>query len=51
MKIFKFILLLLFVGFYACENPQADAQTKPEYVLVIHGGAGTILKRKHDGRK
>jgi len=44
MKVFKFILLLLFVGFYACENPQADAQTKPEYVLVIHGGAGTILK-------
>jgi beta-aspartyl-peptidase (threonine type) len=44
MKVFKFILLLLFVGLYACENPPADAQNKPEYVLVIHGGAGTILK-------
>jgi len=44
MKVFKLILLLLFVGLYACENPQADAQTQAEYVLVIHGGAGTILK-------
>ena len=44
MKVYKLILLLLFVGFYACENPQADAQTQAEYVLVIHGGAGTILK-------
>lgn len=44
MKIFKFAVLLLFVGFYACENPLDDPQGKPEYVLVIHGGAGTILK-------
>jgi len=44
MKIFKLTFLVLFVGFYACENPPADAQSKTEYVLVIHGGAGTILK-------
>jgi beta-aspartyl-peptidase (threonine type) len=44
MKVLKFILLLLFVGFYACENPPVDTQDNSEYVLVIHGGAGTILK-------
>lgn len=44
MKIIKLILILLLVGFYACENPPADAPSKPEYVIVIHGGAGTILK-------
>jgi beta-aspartyl-peptidase (threonine type) len=44
MKIFNLVILLFFVGFYACENPPADTPDKPEYVLVIHGGAGTILK-------
>ncbi len=44
MKIFKLAVLLLFIGFYACENHPDDIKSKHEYVLVIHGGAGTILK-------
>ena len=28
----------------SCEYPSVSDKNKPEYVLVIHGGAGTILK-------
>ncbi len=40
----KFLILLLVITVgYLSEHPAA-AQNKPDYVLVIHGGAGTILK-------
>jgi len=38
------LTLSLFVVFSAC-NRVNDEQTKPTYVLLIHGGAGTILKK------
>jgi beta-aspartyl-peptidase (threonine type) len=44
MKLLKFIVLIIVVCLFGCENPQNIAQIKPEYVFVIHGGAGTILK-------
>lgn len=41
------ILLILFVSLtlsiLSCQ-PKSDNSSKPDYVLVIHGGAGTILK-------
>jgi len=44
MKPLKLIVLIIVVCFFGCESPKNNAQYKPEYVLVIHGGAGTILK-------
>jgi beta-aspartyl-peptidase (threonine type) len=42
---FSLFLILLVVSFISCENQnQKSSATRPEYVLVIHGGAGTILK-------
>lgn len=37
-----FILIILIIT-TSCEN--SHTRSKPEYVLVIHGGAGTILKK------
>ena len=40
---------MLTIGtFYACHKPDrliVNTDTKPQYALVIHGGAGTITKR------
>jgi len=44
MKIFNLFVLLLTFGLCACESQENNIQNTPEYVLVIHGGAGTILK-------
>ena len=44
MKPLKLIALIIVVCFFGCESPKNNAQYKPGYVLVIHGGAGTILK-------
>ncbi len=44
----KFLLLVLcFVLFYGCEtNPEKEEQPKTnEFAIIIHGGAGTILKK------
>ena len=43
MKLRFSVLFLIFVLVYLFGHPSA-AQNKPDYVLVIHGGAGTILK-------
>ena len=37
-------LLMVFILTNSCEHAYVSDQNKPEYVLVIHGGAGTILK-------
>ena len=38
------VFLLVFVLTNSCYYTSVTEQNKPEYVLVIHGGAGTILK-------
>lgn len=43
MKRHLFILLAVFFLFSSCNNKHN--KIKPEYVLVIHGGAGTIVKK------
>ena len=49
---FRFIIALAFLmGFTACENTHSNKKIKPEYVLVIHGGAGTILKKNLSSEK
>ncbi|GLR15508.1 isoaspartyl peptidase/L-asparaginase family protein [Portibacter lacus] len=47
----KFLVLLLVLPFltFSCEQQEtnvvaADKKERPEYAMVIHGGAGTILK-------
>ncbi len=35
-------IIILF--FYSCNSSHSKKQIQPKYVLVIHGGAGTILK-------
>ena len=53
----RFLLLLLTLSLFACQEnpassaspapasaPTADTTSRPDYALVIHGGAGTILK-------
>lgn len=37
------ILFALIIAVWSC-SPEYETHSKPEYVLVIHGGAGTILK-------
>ncbi len=37
------ILFALLIAFWSCSQ-EHETHSKPEYVLVIHGGAGTILK-------
>lgn len=44
MKQNWFFVFLVFIAFYSCKNSNDTTKSKPEYVLVIHGGAGTILK-------
>lgn len=39
----RYFLLSLSILFFSCSHVQKDKN--PEYVLVIHGGAGTILKK------
>jgi len=39
----RYFLLSLSILFFSCSHVQKDK--RPEYVLVIHGGAGTILKK------
>lgn len=49
---FSLFLILLVVSFLSCENQnQKSSANKPEYVLVIHGGAGTILKKNMTAEK
>lgn len=35
------------------ESDKASSETveKAEFSIIIHGGAGTILKKKHDSRE
>ena len=40
---FIFVAIII-VFFYSCYNSQSKKQLQSKYVLVIHGGAGTILK-------
>lgn len=45
-RIFTFIILV--VVFHACNNMQtnlSDRVSKPDYAIVVHGGAGTITKK------
>jgi beta-aspartyl-peptidase (threonine type) len=46
MKFYAPFLLALFITLYSCQNQKETKpfEKTPEYVLVIHGGAGTILK-------
>ncbi len=44
MKIKWISFLLIFVLIHSCDYTSVTDQNTPEYVLVIHGGAGTILK-------
>ncbi len=44
MKLKWVAFLLVFVLTNSCEYHSVTDQNKPEYVLVIHGGAGIILK-------
>lgn len=40
-----FLVLILCVSCNNTSNVEMDNQERPEYALVIHGGAGTILKK------
>ena len=42
-------LTVVLTCFVSCENNTSVNTKVPQYVLVIHGGAGTILKEKHVG--
>ena len=53
-QILKFSIILSLLAFYSCENTRNDVNKKfainsdteaAEYAMVIHGGAGTILKK------
>lgn len=46
MKFSKWFLLLSITLIFSCQNQKESIpfEKTPEYVLVIHGGAGTILK-------
>ncbi len=45
------IAIAVFIGLTACEHNTAKKTNKPDYVLVIHGGAGTILKANMSAEK
>ena len=38
------IIIISTLTFYSCESHHSEKEISPKYVLVIHGGAGTILK-------
>ncbi|SMD07250.1 isoaspartyl peptidase/L-asparaginase family protein [Pedobacter africanus] len=44
------IVILIFI-FFICGTAMAQDQQKNKYILVIHGGAGTILKKNMDPAK
>lgn len=44
MKTIHFFLVFILIGLFSCDNKFASKEARPDYVLVIHGGAGTILK-------
>lgn len=48
MKLKNLFILILCLSVVACTNPKDTPQIEKDmkYVLVIHGGAGTILKEK-----
>jgi L-asparaginase / beta-aspartyl-peptidase len=50
MKSIAFLLLPFILISFSCNNHQKKI-TEPEYVLVIHGGAGTILKENFTHEK
>lgn len=39
-----FIVIVIAICFNSCSYINSEKETAPKYVLVIHGGAGTILK-------
>ena len=39
-----FIVITIVLGLNSCSYINSERETTPKYVLVIHGGAGTILK-------
>lgn len=45
------IVIALIVSITSCNNLTPVEKIKPEYVLVIHGGAGTILKENMNDEK
>jgi len=49
MRWIAFLLVLVLIN--SCEYHSGTNQNKPEYVLVIHGGAGTILKENMTAEK
>jgi len=51
MKIRWLFFLLVFVLINSCDYTSVTDQNAPEYVLVIHGGAGTILKENMTAEK
>ncbi len=42
-------VLILMCVMMNLTSSSAQSNSKPKYVLAIHGGAGTILKKKYDG--
>lgn len=44
-------IVVLFILFFICGTAMAQDQQKDKYILVIHGGAGTILKKNMDPAK
>ncbi|NQU33847.1 MAG: isoaspartyl peptidase/L-asparaginase [Bacteroidetes bacterium] len=44
MKNLGFILFVTLLAMISCNSNYSEKKTKPEFVLVIHGGAGTILR-------
>lgn len=51
MKPLKFITFIIIVGLFGCDYSQNNAPNRQEYVMVIHGGAGTILKENMSPEK
>lgn len=43
MKLLPLLMLVIMLQFSACQ-PENDTQTRADFVLVIHGGAGTIVR-------
>ena len=51
LRYFSFFLLLLILGTISCSEGLDNQKLKPDYVLVIHGGAGSILKENFSEEK
>lgn len=51
MRTIHYFLFIIFIGLISCNGQLPPQDNTPDYVLVIHGGAGTILKENLSDEK